>query len=239
MARATVQCPLCGVFISKSNVSKHEQRHQNHPETFNEPKFRLNHEGLSCIFCGKICKSRNSLCNHERLCPSNKNKQLSNLEEYISSHNAWNKGLTKFTDIRVAMHSEKVRIANEEGRCGPGASKRGSYQGFVCDSRWELAFVIYCLDHDIPIERYSGPGYLYSYEDELHTYYPDFIINNTLIEIKGYCPDSVFNKISSVNDMPLVLLQKDTLKPVFDYIRTTYQKDPLTNIDDMYDVKFN
>lgn len=238
--KPTFQCPICGQILSKCAETTHARRHKNHPETFEIPKYRINHDGLDCQFCGKACKNNNSLRNHERLCKMNPNRQFTPIDNFNNvGRTAWNAGLNKFIDERVAQYSEKIRVANEAGRCGPGTTKRGIYQGFVCDSRWELAFVIYCLDHDIPLSRYSGSGYDYVYENEVHTYYPDFVINDTIIEVKGYCPESVFNKIGAVNDMPVVLLKYNELLPVFSYIRTRYHKDVTKDIEDMYEVRLN
>lgn len=77
--------------------------------------YKLNHDGLLCQFCGKECKNRNSLCNHERLCKLNPNRQLTTYEKYgpISGFNnggrvAWNKGLTKETNSSVLKQSESI-----------------------------------------------------------------------------------------------------------------------------------
>jgi len=65
-------------------------------------------ESYICRFCGKACKNANSLRNHERLCPSNQDRK------YVShtlGKTAWNKGLTKETDLRVKKNGESVSIA--------------------------------------------------------------------------------------------------------------------------------
>lgn len=61
-----------------------------------------------CKFCGKVCKNQNSLRNHERLCPSNSER---NYVSHTLGKTAWNKGLTKETDLRVKKNSESVSIA--------------------------------------------------------------------------------------------------------------------------------
>ena len=61
-----------------------------------------------CKFCGKVCKNQNSLRNHERLCPSNPER---NYVSHTLSKTAWNKDLTKETDPRVKKNSESVSIA--------------------------------------------------------------------------------------------------------------------------------
>lgn len=73
-----IKCEICGQEITAINYTKHLRRHQNHPETFNKSngKYKLTHDGLICQFCGKEYKNRNSLCNHERLCKDNPNRQI-------------------------------------------------------------------------------------------------------------------------------------------------------------------
>ena len=109
MAIVKIKCEICGQEISKSNYSKHLRRHNNHPETFKDYSYKLNHDGLICQFCGKECKNRNSLCNHERLCKNNPNRQESPFTKWNMSieKRCWNKGLTKETDERIAKAALK------------------------------------------------------------------------------------------------------------------------------------
>lgn len=113
MKRTKVKCELCGQQISKSNISKHMRRHRVHPETFKKPVYAIDHKGLVCQFCSKELKNSNSLCNHERLCKENPNRQ----ESYFIKYNAevthgkrrvWNKGLTKDMDERVNRQSKSL-----------------------------------------------------------------------------------------------------------------------------------
>lgn len=117
MTRTRIRCELCGQEISKSNYTKHIRTHQNHPETFKQSVYKVNHEGLDCQFCGKLCKSKNSLSNHERLCKFNPNRQLVRRDGFNNfGRDAWNQGLTKESDDRVAQRSItlKNRYANGE-----------------------------------------------------------------------------------------------------------------------------
>ena len=54
-----------------------------------------------CKYCGKICKNENSHRNHERLCPKNPSR---NYVSHTLGKPAWNKGLTKESDERVAKY---------------------------------------------------------------------------------------------------------------------------------------
>ena len=65
-------------------------------------------------------------------------------------------------------------------------------------------------------------------------YFPDFIINNTIIEIKGYHTDVVDVKAKSVCDFDLVVLYGSDLKVCFDYIKDKYNVSQC-NIFELYD----
>ena len=102
MVRTKVICEKCGREISKSNIAKHLRSHETYSENFEKEQYHLDHDDLFCKFCGKECKNRNSLAQHEIRCKENPNK----INIYISNfnnigHAAWNKGLTKETDERV------------------------------------------------------------------------------------------------------------------------------------------
>lgn len=155
-----VKCDLCGQEISKSNISKHMRRHKNHPESFKDYSYALTHDGLSCQFCGKECKNRNSLCNHERLCKENPNRQNTVIEGFNNfGRTPWNKGLTKETDSRVLKQSKQESISKigkpghkhtesfkkkmseiaKERHLGGFNMRRGvMYNGFKLDSTYEV-----------------------------------------------------------------------------------------------------
>lgn len=66
-----------------------------------------------CKFCGKQCKNPNSLRNHERLCPNNKDRVY---KSHTIGHTAWNKGKTKETDERVRKYGETCSEGYNSGR---------------------------------------------------------------------------------------------------------------------------
>lgn len=73
---------------------------------------------LTCQFCNKECKNKNSHSNHERLCPKNENRNYISYTSGKSGHVAWNKGLTKETDLRVANNANAIKVsANAIVRC--------------------------------------------------------------------------------------------------------------------------
>lgn len=100
---------------------------------------------------------------------------------------------------------------------GSGRGKHGWYQGYYLDSNYELAYLIYCLDHNIPISR-NTDFFLYTKKDGTQAkYYPDFRVNDRLTEIKGYYADNLDEKLNSVTEPIDVLFPKD-LQHVFSYV---------------------
>lgn len=101
-------------------------------------------------------------------------------------------------------------------------SKSGYYKGIWCDSTWELAFVIFCIDHNIPFSR-NVTGFQYLYNGKYHKFYPDFIINNRMyIEIKGMRDPINDAKQKSVPH-PIKFLYYADLQNCFEYCRVKYK----------------
>ena len=120
-------------------------------------------------------------------------------------------------------------------RKGSGRGKKGWYKGFFCDSQYELGYVIYCLDHNIEIHR-NIIFYPYIYKNEQHKYLPDFLVNDELVEIKGYKRDIDAVKLAAVTDKKITILYPKDLKYVSDYLKQTYNKD-IDHIYVMYEDK--
>jgi hypothetical protein len=114
-------------------------------------------------------------------------------------------------------------------REGSGRSKSGYYNGIYCGSTYELCWVIYNLDHNIPFTRFNG----YLEKDGLK-YYPDFLIDNTIIEIKGYENAELVNKKTALAESfgySVIVLRKEQLENEFRYVSTTYS----SNFKTLYD----
>lgn len=63
-------------------------------------------------------------------------------------------------------------------------SQKYNYQNIPFDSSVEIAFYIYCKDHNLNIQKCSK-SFEYTYNNRKHLYIPDFEIDNQLYEIKG------------------------------------------------------
>ena len=92
--------------ISCSNISKHHRSHETGKFQLNQPKYSLDHDDLFCKYCHAEKLNKISLVQHEIRCAKNPNR----IPCYLSSagHVGWNKGLTKYTDSRVAKYSKTI-----------------------------------------------------------------------------------------------------------------------------------
>lgn len=115
-------------------------------------------------------------------------------------------------------------------RRGTSHGKSGWYKGIWCDSSWELAWVIYNLDHNIYFKR-NKTGIPYVYKGKQHKYYPDFILQDgTYVEIKGFQYPNWKAKQQQCL-VPLKILFEKDLKDIFKYVREKYG----SNWIEMYD----
>ena len=195
---------------------------------------------MNCEYCKKSFGNAGGLASHKRSCKLNPDRNPWNREAWNKNkkgvqipwnknkkglQTAWNKGLT---GIKGTPHSDKTKkklskVAKERGLGGyirgSGRGKKGWYKGFFCDSSWELAYVIYCLDHDIDIQRNTKKRF-YEYKGKKRIYIPDFIVDGKLIEIKGYKTEQWLAKIKDNPDIT-VLYEKDLSEVLF-YVKEKY-----------------
>lgn len=103
-----------------------------------------------------------------------------------------------------------------------GTAHYGTYAGFHCDSSYELAVVIYCLEHSIPIVR-NTQGFDYEFNGEVHKYYPDFVIKDVYIETKNYWNEQVQSKIDQFpKHLKYSILYYEDIKPCIEYCVQKY-----------------
>lgn len=198
MVRTKLICEYCGRAISRSNYAKHINKHKLNPDAFVAPKFSVQHDGLECQYCGKVCKNKNSLCNHERLCPKNPCGQKSPFSA-MSHKQPWNAGLTASSDERILKwqetfkknaqlgkhvnyghkHTEEFKLKQRKNALANGlggfAWRRGIYyNGIKLDSSYE---VVLAEDLDANNVKWVRPTRLaYHFNGKLHYYTPDFYL---------------------------------------------------------------
>lgn len=135
----------------------------------------------------------------------------------------WNNDDFDKTESRKKL-SNSISKLREEGKTYCKGSM-GYYQGIHCDSSWELAYLIYCLDHNIPIKR-CNIRFNYEYNNEQHIYTPDFIINESnLIEIKGFKDKRWEEKRKCCLRNNITIINREDIKPYIKYVKDKYGKD--------------
>jgi len=109
-------------------------------------------------------------------------------------------------------------------RHGSGRGIQGWYKGYYCNSSWELAWVIYQLEHNMKFIR-NTEGFEYEFGGRKFKYYPDFLRDNgEYVEIKGQLDPKNKAKISQFCKKLTVLVKKD-LKLIFEYVIQKYGKE--------------
>ena len=250
-------CPHCQHEIRPCNFNRHLNSHINGTYKVGTG-YHLDHDDLNCKFCQKLCKNTNALRQHELRCKENPAsiKVSNNLAQYNSTHKPWNTGLTKETDPRIAKYVEarpkdnlngwKGRKHTEETKQKLSKSlleynhgdnqrnlhsKGGWYDGLYFMSTWELAYYIYQKDHGVILSRCTE-RFQYSWEDKLHYYTPDFLINGEYIEIKGKEWPKDLAKYQAVRDQgkQLKVLYEKDLKNCFEYVLVAYKVQTITEL---------
>lgn len=131
--------------------------------------------------------------------------------------------------------------------CEHPSSFRYKYDGYLFDSTWETAFYIFCKNLNLSIIREPYILY-YSYNNKEYKYYPDFLVEDSLIEIKGdqffdkdnnlVCPyknkhvdnGKLKAKQKCMLENSVIVLRKTELKSILKYIKMKYGKNFLSTL---------
>lgn len=135
--------------------------------------------------------------------------------------------------VHTEEHKEKLsKIMKDVAKDNPNYSfsknkyfKKEIIDGFRMDSSWESIFANYLKQHNIKWVKNKKP-FRYIFENEEHSYYPDFYLEdfNLYIEIKGQETERDKVKYKSVKDL-IVLKQNDIKKiktgefDIFEYLK--------------------
>lgn len=252
-----LQNPNRDAIISKA-ASTHRERNGKHLFTVNcavcgkeYEVFVSNKEYLQGKYrkcCSKLCSNRLTKMNSNQSELNQKRSDTLKLyykdkrKTYICQHcgnvyvrTADNRSFRYCSDdcMRAERHKKlsELAIANQVGGLKPETThsyyKRGYYNNIWCDSSWELAFVIYCLDHDMTIQR-NDDYFEYLYDGKIYKFYPDFIVNGKLVEIKGFY--TLKNKAKKEQYPDIEFIDKDKIQPYLDYAIQKYG----SNFTDLY-----
>lgn len=115
-----------------------------------------------------------------------------------------------------------VRKGSSRGKCG-------WYNGFWCDSSYELAFIIFNLENGINFKR-NYEGFPYQFQGTDRLFYPDFIIDGIYYEIKNFKSELTDSKIKYFPHEIRVLYREDMVS-YLEYAKSKYGK----NFTNLYD----
>lgn len=163
---------------------------------------------MRCQFCQSLRKSITSRIAHEVRCKQNPNRKVSLGN---TGKKAWNNGLSKMTDSRVASYSENMKgkcsglAGSEEGEKTrreklSKAAKRNNLGGHtskmrlrflkstgeevLLQSSYEIKFATILEDLNIEWSR-PAPLLWVDAAGSDHRYYPDFKIGNLFVDTKN------------------------------------------------------
>lgn len=129
----------------------------------------------------------------------------------------------KITETKK-YHSDCWKKNSGGIREGSSRSKHGWYKGYWCDSSYELAWVIYQLDHNKLFKR-NTEGFDYIFENKNRKYYPDFIMEDGLyIEIKNYKSKLTDCKLDSFPFKIIILYKEEISQDILPYVINKYGK---------------
>ena len=241
-----------GRFCCKSCHSSFAGKHAlNRSKGFGQYSTRSEYGRWKCERCNLIFDTRAKLVEHNHQFHPSGNYQ------------AWNKGLTKYDDIRIANGALKISETLKNGYVNGtivspaqtsefwtkerreiqrqraverkiggyhkhgGKGHRGWYKGYWCDSSWELAYVIYNIEHNIEFKR-NTKSFQYTFNEKIYKYYPDFILSDgTYVEIKGWYDDKTIEKHKTFRSYgyTLIVIDKYTIDKYLNYVFQKYGKD--------------
>lgn len=201
-------------------------------------------------FCSRSCANSREWKKEDRLKKSVSAKKSKKVKEAnkIIGENRIGREFAKRIEVNCPVCSETIVFIEGNPRkyhkkcwlsisggfkLGSSRGKCGWYKGFWCDSSYELAWVIYNLEHSIKFER-NKTGFKYEFENKTSLFYPDFIVDDNYVEIKNFNSKRLEAKLKYFPHKIKVLYKKD-LEKVFNYVIEKYGK----NYIELYEDKLN
>lgn len=128
----------------------------------------------------------------------------------------------------IGKHKKLSDLAKQNGLGGyhPNSIKKhhkGIYKDIRCDSSWELAFLVYYKEHNLYIERCTERRTYISTDNKLHNYFPDFVTQEGIIEIKGLKTEIV--ELKHKYNPDIKILYKHDIQHCLDYVTNKYGKE--------------
>ena len=186
---------------------------------------------FKCIKCGKPCEIRmvciKSLPKETQcMCKTCKTKYTKKLE--YGDENWTNREKAEQTCLDTYGVRHPMMTREVQKKCG----KKIYFDGIKFDSSWEIAYYIWLRDNKINFKYHPFKLFYYDSKMKIRTYYPDFKVNNCIVEIKN---NYLLNKMSKhkkqcLIDNNVIILKYNDLTEVFNYIKLKYGKNYLKNI---------
>lgn len=127
-----------------------------------------------------------------------------------------------------------LNLKNKAGgiRENSGRSKSGYYHGIYCGSTYELVYVMYRIANKLPVNRYDG---FIAYGNN-KKYFPDFIEEKCIIEIKGFETENVIEKTNACisQGYDIKVLYKKDIQYMFDWYNSVYGSQKIHEHYDSY-----
>ena len=153
-----------------------------------------------CLICGKLTKNNNLTCCKEHA-----------------------------LELRIKNFKATCKVRHSVGglRSGGKSGCKGWYKGIHCDSSWELAWVIYNIDHNIVFTRNTKVKFPYTFKNKKYNYFPDFkLADGSYVEIKGYDSPVWQAKLAAVPaNVTLHVIYAEEIQKYIDYAVKKFGKD--------------
>lgn len=189
-------------FCSRSCANRRNMSVETRSKIQNSNRARIKHRKTNyCLNCASSCK--NKFCN----------------SECRSSY-----GISDETKLKI---SNAVKGKTGGFRNFGGSGKKGIYKNILYQSSWELAWLIFQFEHGLNPTRID---FWISYVNEngrSSKYYPDFMMDNTIFEVKGFMSKKTELKIAAarLNGYNIRVISKDEIYEYIDYCVEKYGKE--------------
>ena len=196
--------------------------------------------------CKKTCLEKYGVDSYSKTKEFEERRKATNLEKYGIEYVFHTKeSLEKSNQTRIERYGAAHMMQTEEGKARmrqtclerygvenpmqcedicKGHNRKYIYDDLQFDSSWELAYYIYHIDNEIPIEREPSTDIWYEDVDgKKHKYYPDFKVDNKLVEVKG----EYWNKRGESNYQEVVgreatVIGNIEIRPYINYCRDKF-----------------
>lgn len=140
-------------------------------------------------------------------------------------------GAEQKTNRTCSMECRKKLYSKTNNRENNTYGKSGYYQGIYCASSWELAFLIYQKDLGKVIKR-CDITFTYYLDNIAHTYFPDFLMDDVIYEIKGLDRGDVDIKTEAVINAgyEIKVIRRKEIEPMIKELKKKYQIKDLTSL---------